>query len=195
MEPSGRNRGTHLPPKVLARQGPLPARFGDRRVWAFGASLRARNSSTQALPLDKPNRADRSDLRASRQSRTAPAGFTRATTHPAHIPVEVAGSTRPHPRIPARPGHTSSSAESRREFVIGADDCVSSDARARNALPWTLAFTGRGHSAPTWAGLPVSSLAGVCRGRGGRSHLVHPMVGCLSVVSEHGRRQAEGCER
>jgi hypothetical protein len=40
----------------------------------------------------------------------------------------------------------------------------SSDVRAHNASPWTLAFTGRGHSAPRWAGLPVPSLADGCRG-------------------------------
>ncbi len=51
-----------------------------------------------------------------------------------------------------------------REFGADADDCVSSGASARNASPWTLAFTGRGHCAPTWAGLAVSSLADVCRG-------------------------------
>jgi hypothetical protein len=36
--------------------------------------------------------------------RSSPWFSTTATTHPAYIPQEVAGSSRPHPPIPARPG-------------------------------------------------------------------------------------------
>jgi hypothetical protein len=60
--------------------------------------------------------------------------------------------------------HARFSTEAGMSSGAGADDRLSSDARARNSSPWTLAFTGRGLSAPRWAGLPVSSLADACGG-------------------------------